>query len=138
MLGEVSEMLDILRSDADTRPPDILAASSVVINDIIREYITQPPVFVRNLSLDDYFGDKVTGALAIKIVRDAWRIDKKRFVINKKLDEVRYNAGQNYDAARIIKELPEDLEPRQSREWVCMNLAQAKVLFGINFKKGLF
>jgi hypothetical protein len=168
MLGEVAGMLDALRSEEDTRPPDILAASSVVINDIIRESAAlanagtdaatpnapaavsasapasatavgaQTPVFVRKLSLEDYFGDQVTGSLAIKTVRDAWRIDKKRFVVDKRLDELRYNAGQNYDAARIIKELPEDLEPRQSREWVCMNLARAKALFDINFKKGLF
>ena len=34
-----------------------------------------------------------------------------------------------------IKELPETLEAHTSREWVVMNLDEAKDFFGIKFKK---
>ena len=52
-----------------------------------------------------------------------------------KSNELRYHAGQTYDAARLIKELPETLEAHTSREWVVMNLEEAKDFFGIKFKK---
>lgn len=52
-----------------------------------------------------------------------------------KNDELRYCAGQSYEADRIIKELPETLEARKSRDWVVMNLSEAKKFFGIEFKK---
>ena len=41
-------------------------------------------------------------------------------------------------AARLIKELPETLEAHVSREWVVMNLEEAKDFFDIKFKKGFF
>ena len=53
-----------------------------------------------------------------KIVRRKGRL----FVINKKNNELRYNAGQTYEADRIIKELPETLEAHKSREIVIMSL----------------
>ena len=61
-----------------------------------------------------------------------------KIVINKKNNELRYNAGQTYEADRIIKELPETLEAHKSREIVIMNLEEAKEFFQIDFRKGLF
>jgi hypothetical protein len=44
--------------------------------------------------------------------------------------------AENYwEADRIIKELPEDLEALKSREWIIMDLDKACDFFGINFKK---
>ena len=48
---------------------------------------------------------------------------------------MRYNAGATWEAERILKELPETLEPHKSRDWVVMNLAEAKKFFEIDFKK---
>ena len=53
-------------------------------------------------------------------------------------NELRYNAGQTYEADRLMKELPETLEARKSREWIVMNLAEAKKFFGLEFKKSVF
>ena len=54
-----------------------------------------------------------------------------------KTNELRYNAGQTYDADRLMKELPENLEARKAREWVVMNLEEAKEFFEFDFKKPL-
>ena len=37
-----------------------------------------------------------------------------------------------------MKELPETLEAHKSREWVVMNLDEARNFFEVNFKKPLF
>jgi hypothetical protein len=46
-----------------------------------------------------------------------------------------YNAGATWEADRILKELPETLEAHKSRDWVVMNLDEAKNFFGIPFRK---
>ena len=69
---------------------------------------------------------------------NAWKVNRKAFVINKKNNELRYNAGPTYKADRIIKELPETLEAHKSREIVIMSLEEAKELFQIDFKKNIF
>lgn len=52
-----------------------------------------------------------------------------------KSNEPRYHAGQTCDAARLIKELPETLEAHTSREWVVMNLEEAKKSSTLNLKR---
>jgi hypothetical protein len=140
MLEMMPDMLEELRSDEETEsPPDILAVSSEVIHAIVREHTTEEiPFFVRLLTLEDYFNEKVTGAHAIKAIQNAWKINKKAFVVDKKTGQLRYNAGQVWEADRIIKELPEDLEANKTREWVMMDLDKAGEFFGINFKRGRF
>ena len=49
-----------------------------------------------------------------------------------------YNAGATYEADRILKELPETLEVRKSRDCLMMNMEEAQKFFGITFKKPLF
>lgn len=136
MLEELPDMLEELKDDDDTGAPDILAASSDIICSVIREHSGgNTPFFVRMLTLDDYFSEKVTGAHAIKDIQNAWRINKKAFVVDKKFGQLRYNAGQVWEVDRIIKELPEDLEAHKSREWIIMDLDKACEFFGIDFKK---
>jgi hypothetical protein len=135
MLEEVPLMLDKLKSE-DAEAPDILAASSQTLCDIIREHYTDTvPLFVRELTLEDYFSEKVTGSHAIKTIRNAWDVSKKTFTVDRKTEQLRYNAGQTWEADRIIKELPEDLEALKSREWIIMDLDKACDFFGIDFKK---
>ena len=54
--------------------------------------------------------------------------------MNARNNEIRYNAGTVYEADRLIKELPETLEARKSRDWVVMNLDEAKSFFNMEFK----
>jgi hypothetical protein len=139
MLEKIPDMMNQLKSDDDMNSPDILSVSSKIICAIIMEHSDGVlPFFVRHLSLEDYFGEKVTGEYAIKTINTAWKVNKKSFEMNKKLNELRYNAGQTWEADRLLKELPEDLEATRAREWVIMNLDKAKDFFCINFKRGLF
>ena len=137
MLDKVQDMLEELKSDDNnSAPPDILRVSSKVIIDIISQYSENNlPEYIRELTLDNYFGEKVTGAGVIKIIRSAWLINKKAFIINKKLGQLSYNAAEVWEADRIMKELPEDLEAHKVRECVEMNLDKAVEFFGVDFKK---
>ncbi|MBQ1393811.1 MAG: hypothetical protein IIY81_09860, partial [Lachnospiraceae bacterium] len=71
-------------------------------------------------------------------IQNAWKTSKECFDIDRKTGKLRYNAGQLYDADRIIKELPENLVATRSREWVVMDLETAKQFFSIDFKLGFF
>ena len=134
MLEVIPVLLEELRNDDADHAPDILNYSSMVILDIISEYSSEVPDYVRVLTLENYFSEQVTGKYAIKTIRNAWKNTRKSFSVNKKNNELKYNAGAPYEADRLIKELPETLEAHKSREWVVMNLDAAIEFFGIEFK----
>ena len=116
-------------------PPDILAISSQVIVDIIKSHSDHTiPKYIRTLTLEDYFSERVTGSYAIKTINNAWKTSQSSFEISVRNNELRYNAGATWEADCILKELPETLEAYKSREWVIMNLDEAKDFFGIDFK----
>ncbi|MDR2733024.1 MAG: NgoFVII family restriction endonuclease [Spirochaetota bacterium] len=138
MMDAIPAMLEELKSDDDAAAPDVLAVSSEIMSAIIHEHMSEPPSFVRALTLEDYFSEKVTGSHAIKTIRSAWKINNKAFVVDKKFGQLRYNSGQVWEADRILKELPEDLEALKSREWIIMDLDKAREFFGINFRKNRF
>lgn len=138
MFDVVTESIEQLKDDESTDVPDILKKSSEIIYDIISENTdNELPAFIRKLSIEDYFGEQVTGKHTIDIIKKAWDIDRKSFRVDKRRNELRYNSGATYEADRIMKELPETLEARKSREWIVMDLEEAKTFFGINFKKGI-
>ncbi|MBQ6863626.1 MAG: phospholipase D family protein [Clostridia bacterium] len=138
MLQRLPELIDIMKDEAAISAPDILEVSSQTIVEIFKEHHVQLPQYVRHLSLDDYFSEHVTGKFAKENIRNAWKTSPKSFVIQNKTNELRYNAGQSYEADRLMKELPETLEAHKVREWIVMNLSEARDFFGIDFKKSLF
>lgn len=135
MLNLLPDLIEELRAEETESAPDILKYSSEIIVDIINQFAEATPKYIKNLSLENYFSEQVTGKYAIKTIRNAWKTSRKSFMVIPKSNELRYHAGQTYDAARLIKELPETLEAHTSREWVVMNLEEAKDFFGIKFKK---
>lgn len=136
MMEKVSELLEQLKDDSIETTPDILAESSQVLMDIFQTYSKEPlPEYIRPLSLEDYFSEKVTGSYAIKTIRNAWQTSRSSFDLSEKSNELRYNAGATWEAERILKELPETLEAHKSRDWVVMNLEEAKKFFDLSFKK---
>ena len=137
MLDRIPDLIDQLKQD-DAEAPDILKCSSEVIVSIITENAESVPEYIRPLSLENYFSEHVTGKYAIKTVQTAWKTSRKSFVINRRNNELRYNAGATYEADRLMKELPETLEARKSREWVVMNLEEAKDFFQTDFRKSWF
>lgn len=137
MLDLLPDLIDQLKQD-DIEAPDILKCSSDVIVSIIQQYVDSVPEYIRPLSLENYFSEQVTGKYAIKTIRTAWKTSRKSFTISRHNNELRYNAGATYEADRLMKELPETLEARKSREWVVMNLEEAKDFFGVDFRKPWF
>lgn len=136
MLAITSDLLEEIKSDESGSAPDILAESSRVLMEIFKEYSEMAcPEYIRHLTLEDYFSEKVTGSYAIKTIRNAWNTSRSSFEISERNNEIRYNAGATWEADRILKELPETLEAHKSREWVVMNLGEAKTFFDIPFKK---
>jgi hypothetical protein len=136
MIERVQELLEELKDDDIQEAPDILAESSKVMFEIISSnYGKDLPEYVRKLSLEDYFSEKVTGSQAIKAIQTAWKVNSKNFIVDKRYGQLRYDAGATWEADRILKELPEDLEAHKSRGWIVMELDKACDFFGINFKK---
>lgn len=136
MLMVLPDLIDNLKEDESEAAPDILEVSSQTIYEIISEHFSgELPHYIRRLTLDDYFSEKVTGSQVIKTIRTAWDINKSAFEVNKKQAQLRYNAGQYWEADRIMKELPEDLEAHKSREWIVMDLDAAGKFFNIDFRK---
>ena len=136
MLEVVPDLLEEIKCDENESAPDILAVSSAIIVSIIKEHTEEDlPAFVRELTLDDYFSERVTGSYAMKVICDAWKTSQTSFEISERTNELRYNAGATWEADRILKELPETLEAHKSRDWLVMNLNDAKGFFGIDFKK---
>ena len=136
MLEVVPDLLEEIKCDENESAPDILAVSSEIIVSIIQEYTEgELPAFVRVLTLEDYFSERVTGSYAMKAICDAWKTSRASFEISERANELRYNAGATWEADRILKELPETLEAHKSRDWLVMNLNDAREFFGIGFKK---
>ena len=138
MLDIVPKLIDQLKDDESENAPDILKVSSEVIVAIISEHIDKVPEYIRELSLENYFSEQVTGKYAIKSVKKAWEINPKSFKIEKRHNEIRFDVGDNHEANRIMKELPETLEAHKSHTTIVMNLDEAKKFFDIDFKKSIF
>ena len=96
------------------------------------------PEYIRELSLDDYFSERVPGRYAIKTIINAWKTSRDSFEVSTRNNELRYNAGATWEADRILKELTETLEAHKSRDWVIMNLNEAKDFFDTDFKISFF
>ena len=137
MLPVVSDMIEQMKDD-EPEAPDVLAASSKVICEILSENSNKIPQYIRELSLVDYFGEKITGKPAIDRIKQAYRINRKDFKVIKRNNELRYDAGEKWDAERMLKELPENLEARRSNTTIIMNLSEARDYFEEKFNKFLF
>lgn len=139
MLETVPEFLNSMKDDSAESAPDILKLSSEVIYSIFESFAdTAIPEYIRRLDLKDYFSEKITGSNVILTINTAWNNNRSQFEIDTRRNLLKYNAGQTYDASRIVKELPETLVPKASRELVIMKLDAAKEFFGIDFKRRLW
>ncbi|MCL2665603.1 MAG: phospholipase D family protein, partial [Defluviitaleaceae bacterium] len=135
MLERVPALIEEMKAE-DNIAPDALEISSEIIYAIINEnYSDEIPYYIRKLSLNDYFSEKTTGAFVIKTIQNAWRINRKQFVVDRKRQQLRYSTGDIHETNRIIKELPEDLEAHKSRDCIVMDLDVACTFFDVNFKK---
>ena len=137
MLEKIPELLESMKDDDAESAPDILKLSSEVIYEIFESFSDiEIPEYIRKLDLTDYFSEKITGSNVIQTIKTAWNNNRGQFEIDARRNLLKYNAGQTYDATRIVKELPETLVPTASRELVIMKLDVAKEFFGVEFKRG--
>lgn len=137
MLEKIPQLLDDLKDDEVQDAPDILAVSSQVIYQILSAYYDgELKEYVRELTLENYFSEKITGSQAIKNIQRAWQVNRKAFEVEKRYGQLRYNAGATWEADRILKELPEDLEAHKTKEWIVMDLDRARDFFEVDFNKG--
>ena len=134
MLENLPELIDQIKDDDIDNAPDILKLSSEILVEIISENVKDVTDYVRELSLENYFSEHVTGKYVITTIKKAWKISKDNFTISEKTNELRYSAGNNFDADRIMKELPENLEAHKTRDVIVMNLEEARLFFEEPFK----
>jgi hypothetical protein len=137
MMESLPHLIDSLKDDQAEEAPDILRLASEHLVDIISTHSSNCPKYVRPLTLDSYFSEEVTGKHAIKVITTAWRTSRSSFQVIKRTNELRYNAGATFEVDRLLKELPETLEPRKSREWLIVNLDVARDFFGVPFRSTL-
>lgn len=136
MLEIMPELTEKMQNPKSECPPDILAYSSRVLVGILSEYAGRDlPHYIRPLRLENYFNERVTAGYALRTVGSAWKINPAAFEVIPRANELRYNAGDTWEAERILKELPENLEAHRSREWVIMKLDEARRFFKMTFKK---
>lgn len=136
MLEVMPDIIDSLKDDEAEGAHDILATSSKVLLSIINEHTSvEIPGYVRKLTLENYFSEKVTGAHAMKVIREAWLTNRNAFVVRRKSNQLCYNTGQTYEADRLLKELPEDLHAHRSRESIILRLDKACEFFEVDFTK---
>jgi len=139
MLEKIAEISEKVKSEEYTGNHDILAESSVIICKIIKEHNNgNLPLYVRELTFENYFDDNIIGANSKEAIVTAWETNRKNFDIKKKANQLRYAAEDERDAERIIKELPVNLNAQKSHEWIIMDLEKSREFFGVNFKKGFW
>ena len=136
MLEKIPDMMEQLKDEnPESECPDILRVSSEVLYGIFAAHESELPSYIRKLSLEDYFSEKVTGKYAIQVIKTAWTSNPNAFEVDERAGTVRYDAGVNWDADRLMKELPENLCAKRSRDSVIMELDEAREFFGIDFRK---
>ena len=132
MLDIIPDLIENIKDENTEEVVDILEISSEVIFNIIKEHRSEDiPSYIRKLDLEDYFGDRITGAQAIKKIQNAWEVNRKGFEINRKRSQLIYDARETWEADRILKELPEDLDATKSSNFVIMDLNRATSFFEI-------
>ncbi len=136
MLTIMPELIEDLKNEELEGAVDLLEESSLIIYEILREhYNGDLPDYIRLLTLDDYFNEKVTGSQAIETIQRAWQVNRKAFEIKKRHSQLIYNAAETWEADRILKELPEDIYAKKSSKYIIMDLDKASEFFNIDFKK---
>lgn len=140
MLPKVREMAEKMKEGREEYYADIFAVSSGTIADIFREYSDEMPGYVRELTLSDYFGDRVVGRTAIQKIREAWLSEPTAFHRDPKKNMLTYTVPENatYEINYLKDELPAQLNARKTPRSLIMDLDEAERFFEMKFKRGIF
>ena len=137
MLERMPELLEQIKSDENNALPDVLLVSSQVLQDIFTACQTDSPLpeYIKQVSLRDYFDEKITNVNTINLIRKAWEINLKAFRQNRTLNELTYTVGDNNESNRILKQLPENLVAKKVGQSIVMKLDESQKFFGLTFTK---
>ena len=141
MIPIVRNMEDKMMSGENEYMPDILHESSKVLRGIFFDCCDENvPNYVRILSFEDYFGDIVVGRTALDRLKTFWEKQRDGFTINERDNTLIFTISENsdYELGYIANELPPSLNAKKMGNKLIMNLAKAREVTGINFKKKLF
>ena len=139
MLKVLPDLMERLKDDdPESEAPDILKVSATILKQLFAQYLEELPAYIQPLSLENYFSERVTGRYTLQVIREAWKTNPKAFIVDKRTRTLQYDAGGNWDADRLMKELPETLCARRLRDSIIMDLDVAKDFFGVDFKPSSF
>ncbi len=141
MFSKVEAMVDKMKENDQDYFPDIFIISSETICEIMEETGLEIPEYVRKLSYNDYFGEKVVGKNAINKFVNAWESERQQFKIDRKANKLVYTVPENanlYELRYIEEELPPKLNTKRGSRTLTMDLDVAEEFFGKKFKKSLF
>ena len=140
MFPRVEEMAEKMIENDKDYSPDILQLSASVLKEIISEYRSILPFYIRDLDFDSYFGDEVIGRTAIEKIKKAWRNQSGNFKIDKRENTITYEAPENvsYEIKALANELPSKLNAKSFSGMLVMDLDAAKEFFGISFNRNIF
>jgi hypothetical protein len=139
-LGKILEGIDeftlpMFDPDEDNSV-DLLNYSSRILMEMFNEYSnSELPDYVREININDYFDERITSTYVTKAISTAWQHNKKQFVIDRKRNTLKYISDDNFEVARMKKELPGSLNPKVSNKSLIMQLDKACNFFKIDFKK---
>lgn len=135
VLGRLDEFVSPMYDEHNDESVDAIKFSSDILVEMFSTYGgDEPPRYVRRLTIDDYFDEKVTSTYAIKAIQTAWEYNKERFTINSKKNLLRIKMIDQHEINRIRKELPDSLQAKVSNDTLIMDLAKSREFFGINFQ----
>lgn len=133
MLERVPTLIEQFASDQHDSLPDILALSSEVLYDLMRAYIpVEEYPYIRKLSVDNYFDEKVAGASVVERFQTDWRMRPKLFRVDRRNQRLIYDAEATYEADRLLKQLPETLLASKSGSSVSMDYKEACAFFRLD------
>ena len=140
MLSKVKDMADRMKEGTEELYADIFALSSKTIAEIYMEYNGDVPEYISELSLSDYYGDRVVGKTAIRKIKEAWELDRKNFDVNRKKNTLTYRVPDTsaYEIKYLQDELPAQLNARKTSNCLILDLNEIEEFFGMRFRTGVF
>lgn len=135
LMEHLPSLVEQLQDEDNKDVVDLIAISSKVLNEIIKEYIPNIPDFMTEVSLENYFDEHQTSAIAIESIQESWKTNPEIFSIYRKKNILQIRYGTHWEAINMKKQLPANLCPDVTGVYLRVNLDEAGKFFGILFKK---
>lgn len=135
LMEHIPSFIEQLQDENNKEVVDLLALSSKILNEIIKENIPDIHDFMTEVSLENYFDEHQTSAIAIESIQENWKTNPEIFSIYRKKNILQIRYGTHWEAINMKKQLPANLCPDVTGVYLRVNLDEAENFFGIVFKK---